>query len=484
MVAVPRFSITQTPATVVIAIKLPFIRVSSSETLIEGNKFTFSCSPYLLKLTFPGEIVDDEARPAKGVYDPNDCNGTLTVTVHKAVEGAFEDLDMTTKLLQPRALKKAAAAGPPLIEVVSSETNGDDDDEEEEAVPISECGVAQQEDIVNLKVLAPRYGFNRGFSRCFENLREELKDMCECHDVMDDIGAGEKRELREEVEEDKFDGDRYCADYFANDGKFREHNEEGPDPFYLCASEYTGWWGDEGEGGDGDGNGKGNGNGDGDGIDELCERVKGIAFDDKEQEALQSLPNRELLVEDDGPLLLGLIDVLFGYVYDCRMTEGESTVESPWTVSILSPTLSWFESWTLPGDDCKKVIVACARRSLVYPYCRSAALACKILGDVGGILRGGRRSSLKGLLAVRGIFERSDTHYMLNRFYMNDYCVWLQKLSEERMAAFSKDFDDSLRALSAGGSWKPLKAAVNLDLLDLESQVEESVVSSSNGSGG
>ena len=162
MVAVPRFSITQTPATVVIAIKLPFIRVSSSETLIEGNKFTFSCSPYLLKLTFPGEIVDDEARPAKGVYDPNDCNGTLTVTVHKAVEGAFEDLDMTTKLLQPRALKKAAAAGPPLIEVVSSETNGDDDDEDEEAVPISECGVAQQEDSVNLKVLAPRYGFNRG----------------------------------------------------------------------------------------------------------------------------------------------------------------------------------------------------------------------------------------------------------------------------------------------------------------------------------
>ena len=59
-----------------------------------------------------------------------------------------------------------------MIEVVSSETgnvgngdganDGDDDDEEEEAVSISECQEDGSERVNNLKVLASRYGFNRG----------------------------------------------------------------------------------------------------------------------------------------------------------------------------------------------------------------------------------------------------------------------------------------------------------------------------------
>jgi hypothetical protein len=34
---------------------------------------------------------------------------------------------------------------------------------------------------------------------------------------------------------------------------------------------------------------------------------------------------------------------MFAYCYDLRVTEGESTVESPWTISKLSPTLSALE---------------------------------------------------------------------------------------------------------------------------------------------
>lgn len=47
--------------------------------------------------------------------------------------------------------------------------------------------------------------------------------------------------------------------------------------------------------------------------------------------------------------LLGLADVLFAYAYDHRTTTGDATVESAWTVAVLSPLLSWLEvgGWVL-----------------------------------------------------------------------------------------------------------------------------------------
>ena len=40
-------------------------------------------------------------------------------------------------------------------------------------------------------------------------------------------------------------------------------------------------------------------------------------------------------------LVLGLLPLLAAYAYDVRMTEGEASVESAWTVAMLSPLLSW-----------------------------------------------------------------------------------------------------------------------------------------------
>ncbi|CAN0602372.1 unnamed protein product, partial [Ectocarpus sp. 12 AP-2014] len=59
------------------------------------------------------------------------------------------------------------------------------------------------------------------------------------------------------------------------------------------------------------------------------------------------LPNREYLIEagsaEERRVLLGLADILFAYAYDHRTTTGDATVESPWTVAVLSPLLSWLE---------------------------------------------------------------------------------------------------------------------------------------------
>eukprot|EP00644_Phytophthora_capsici_P011523 jgi/Phyca11/118907/e_gw1.37.448.1 len=101
MVATPKFHVTQDAAWVFVHVHVPFVRVSEMEFYVDGVDFTFFCKPFLLKLHFPHEVVDDEL--AKAVYDPNKENGTIVVHLPKKEPGQdFPDLDMLTKLLQPQ----------------------------------------------------------------------------------------------------------------------------------------------------------------------------------------------------------------------------------------------------------------------------------------------------------------------------------------------------------------------------------------------
>ena len=97
MPATPVFTLTQDDATVLVRIRVPYVRVGAMETHVDGRDFSFYCKPYLLRLRLPRACVDDEARPAKAVYDPNAHNGTVTVHLPKEEPGVhFEGLDMLT----------------------------------------------------------------------------------------------------------------------------------------------------------------------------------------------------------------------------------------------------------------------------------------------------------------------------------------------------------------------------------------------------
>ena len=56
------------------------------------------------------------------------------------------------------------------------------------------------------------------------------------------------------------------------------------------------------------------------------------ALSESERERLQRLPRIELMVDDQRRELLSLVDILFGWAYDIRITDGEHTVESGWTI--------------------------------------------------------------------------------------------------------------------------------------------------------
>jgi protein SHQ1 len=207
-------------------------------------------------------------------------------------------------------------------------------------------------------------------------------------------------------------------------------------------------------------------------VESLTETLQDLTFDDKEREALLSLPNKEHLISDHRPILLSLVDIIFGYCYDCRMTEGDSNVESPWTISILSPTLSWFEAWDGKEDPPKAVMTAAVRRSLIYPYCRFLGLSTTLLKDVLRIMGRGRRAVLKALLASRAVMEKSDTHYMLNKFYLDDYVIWVQKIEEGLLGEFVTEVERGLGELEKD-EWRELKEAIDLDVPELEKMVVE-----------
>lgn len=84
------------------------------------------------------------------------------------------------------------------------------------------------------------------------------------------------------------------------------------------------------------------------------EKTTQFSIDDRE--ALLRLPRRERaferffwdllaadLITNRAVTLSSLVDIVFCYAYDYRVTLGESTVESAWTIVKLSPTLSWLE---------------------------------------------------------------------------------------------------------------------------------------------
>ncbi len=49
------------------------------------------------------------------------------------------------------------------------------------------------------------------------------------------------------------------------------------------------------------------------------------------------------IIENEEATFLSLIDILFAYALEYRITGGEFTVESSWTISRISGTLAWFD---------------------------------------------------------------------------------------------------------------------------------------------
>ncbi|GMI09270.1 hypothetical protein TrVE_jg5805 [Triparma verrucosa] len=436
----PLFTLSQTSTHILLTLTLPYIRVGDAETLIEGKRLSFSCKSYLLKLNFDDELKDTPENPVTAIYDPNVSNGTLKISIPKSVPNTnFKDLDLTTKLLQPKIPKVYR----PKIEVIDpNDLSGTDSDDE---VFESEVSVLDHlENIEEQERSETKYGFNLGFSNEFRKLREELREISSVD--LDLVGWSEKRRIRLALEKSDFDKNRYQSDYFLNTPNFLPHNPEGPDMLFTSSMSYIPFYLD------------------------ITSQLTSLKLSPTDSTTLTKIPNTPQKVTSTYPLNLGLISLLFSYIYDLRLTAGEPNVESAWNVWKLSAVMCYFESYHSERDGVRGVLEDCCRRAVCYGYCRSWELCEKVVEDLIVVVKD-RRFVLKCLIEMRGIFERSETLYLMNKFYLEGYLVWVQ--GEEEWGEFGGEVEEVWRGL--GRDFGRFRGGLGLGLREAEEEVDKSI---------
>ncbi|XP_062567775.1 protein SHQ1 homolog, partial [Saccostrea cucullata] len=343
----PDFQLKQDADTLTIIIKAPHARVTDTEIFIEGDEFRFHSKPYFLRLSLPGNILENGHEKAS--YDSD--KGVFTIEVPKETPGeTFEGLDMITSLLTPKTQKN----NKPLIEVF-----GNGDNEEDRSQPDEE----KEEDFdwfveqkpykeTELSLDGPKYGFANQKSGVFKRLQDEVYEIVGLSDP-ENCPPTDRRTMREDAETEKFDPDHYLADLYDDENIQQIMKYEPP----WCFEK------------------------------EKEDTSKKIEFTDEELHKMKGLPKKEYLLDEAmvTTLCLGLIDILFGYAYNFRINEGEDNVESGWTICKLSATLSWLDTFT----SIEEVMRSCMRRSLCFPLYRHWQLSTTVLKDVSRIMASG-----------------------------------------------------------------------------------------------
>lgn len=384
MVLTPKFDVDQTEELVVIRINLPHIRVSNAEVITEGQDFSFYCKPYLLKLSFPCPLQEGEDAH-RATYNPDENNGTLTVELKKRTKGEhFPDLDLITKLLK-KANIRTMTPQVHEIEVLHNVNFVDNDNDEESDANSGLTAVVSASNA---------YGFDHQYSKVFSHLREIVGDVLSLEDP-DSVSSVERYRSRLAQEYADFDASRYVGD----------HLDAAHDPIYSQMMDFKPSWviaweeserqkkerqTEEAKQLSTDASASSN---------SAVEETQASFFDEQEQETLRSkLKNKEYLIPTDSEhefrLLTGLIDLLFAYCYDVRLTEGEANSESPSNITRLSRQCSWLDDYyphidelttsssSMEEERCLQAIIFSMRRLLVYPYLRHWKIGRKVLADV------------------------------------------------------------------------------------------------------
>ena len=466
----PRFKLSQTETHLTVTIHIPHIRVSASslEVLVEGSDFHFFSSPYLLYLSFPGRLLDDAetCRESKASYDPSNQNGVLTVVIYKEEEGIWPDLDLLGNLVNRSGAAASDSVTPSKekIEVLSSSENETTPDDDENQVGTF------TEDLKSC--LKPHYGFlNMHHSVFTAYAREGLShEMLEIPNP-DETPSEDRRDLRLDAETEMFDADRYLGDLFLSD----DPDSEEADMIYVEAVRMVPHWEKDVA------------------VDELIGEMKKLDTEESTSppkkaqdffsadESLRLVSTKSqippLSQVDKEPTFLSLMDILYAYAYDHRTTFGDATCESSWTIVMLSPTLSWFESYTPPYDHIAQVLRWSIRRAMIYPYLRNYSfVARQVVKDVAAILSGGRRVVLRCLLQIQKILEGSEFHYLFNKLYISPYISWIQMIGDDDLAKFAAEVKS---CISDDSSLAKSTLQLDLELLERNAFKEGSASESS-----
>jgi len=515
-----------------------------------GNEFYFHCAPYYLHLIFPEgcSVIDheDSEKEMKAKYDPNDRNGTLVISIWKEMPNKhFPDLDLVTKLLQKKQSNEEKGDNEnneqgrrrsiPTIQEISSQNF--DDPQIKNVESLSENSLLEINPTADmLNIVRPKYGFANRFQNVFAKF-EQVEFLEIPHP--DNIDEKDRMRLRRQVEVAKFDPERYLSD------NIPPHLSEDEEEDYMLqmALQMNPFWDDFPK--DSMNYIKANLSTQ-DNVPKQSPKLNlttvesnvnttsnictDISLTETERDILMQIPNISIPASlfpsssntclDDSMFdneyfqnslssvasveshLYSLLDILYAYIYDHRTTDGEPTCESPWTISILSPTLSWFETYrylnsnatstksnstktkddTLQENDhstnedvLMQILQQSIRRTLIYPLLRNYNLAFTIITkDIPQILSQGRRGILKCLIQIRSIMDHSDVYYWNTKLYLNGFCLWMQMLEEDVITDFYNSYQkqvlERIEGKSGCRSNSLAKDSLGLNINELENR--------------
>lgn len=145
---------------------------------------------------------------------------------------SYSNLDLQSKLLLNRKENDKKKYQFPKIEIISSQTTDTPTTAIESATETEiEEDISLSSSSIFHSFLSPKYGFNSQYSGVLRNYREEAVAMLSLPSP-DDIPLTQRRELRQKLEENSFDSDRYVGDYLEGD----------KDMIYTESMKYTPYW--------------------------------------------------------------------------------------------------------------------------------------------------------------------------------------------------------------------------------------------------
>eukprot|EP00127_Corallochytrium_limacisporum_P001123 Clim_evm11s40 gene=Clim_evmTU11s40 len=483
----PDFTLSQDDDYVIVHARTPYVRAKELEVSIEVNEARIHVKPYFLKLNFDYAIVEDGREKAS--FDPN--THELTVWLPKAERGQdFGDLSLLTwvmtdkkksKGLGPDQIRvaggpldeptlpspKRANVGRPAVEVIEELAEGTmkpEDLEDEEidwswtvdpkANPqgmqalLSDQSLLGEDPIMQQR---HRYGFDLRRTGVYSGLDEALRRELGWT-ISDDPATytySERMQMMQKSEGEDFDDEHYAADYAER-------------IVQMANLTQMPWWEEIYRSIKAD-------------IEaqeaEIEQQMQAVVLDDTskdnnavlnhstkvrksddmirltgdESSLLSSLPKRDYsLLEHKKNMYLALVDLLLVYSYEYRQNGNDPTVESAWTVQVLSPTLRWHVVYESVGD----VTLGVTRRIVTYPLQRHWTLAALAIKDAAIILSLGRRAVVKALLHLHKVLRAHEVFYVVDQLYIQEFTSWVQsphcktahlrRLSEELLKSISE----------------------------------------------
>ncbi|GAX28106.1 protein SHQ1 [Fistulifera solaris] len=420
----PRFHLSQDETDIILRISVPHFRVSSETiqvVITDDSILHFSSSPYLLVLNFSPHRFAEQADEACAQYEIATKELVLRLRKAQEHEMIWDNLHLLGQLVSP---KSAVGAEAPWLQKVVASTEVED-------IPTEDTTSALD-----------GYGFMNMFQNIYETLAREEASWLEV--PWNSSESREERRRKRIVSENEcFDQERYLQDLDVSD-----------DYIYQNAVSFIPFWTETIE----------------QQLDSLSLQSSAQGFSDQEQQDLLSIPYPILPQTtkfSSRSLLMNLLDILFAYVYDHLTTDGEPTVESAWTVTKLSASLSCLEDWS--HDTVETVMISSCRRTLLYPYLRNMDLACLCWQHVSNIIPSVDHI-VRALLQLRNILLKTDQyHYLSNQIWIDPYLAWIQRENDALVKDLRYLYCTVQEVLK---KWKEdpssLKEALQLGVLELE----------------